>query len=186
VEYAIQGGAALIQYRDKHSDAHQSRRTARALLELCRTHAIPLIINDNALLAKEIGADGVHLGQDDAAIEEARHLLGPHALIGASCYADIGRALKAEAQGADYVAFGSFFPSISKPAANRAPISLLAVARAQLKIAICAIGGIADYNARPLIDAGADLVAVITAVLGASDVKASASNITALFKHAHP
>ena len=181
VEQAIRGGAVLIQYRDKQADARQSRRTGQALMELCRAHSVPLIVNDDVMLARQIAADGVHLGRDDAPLAHAREILGRRALIGVTCHADVDRAAAAEAQGADYVAFGSFYPSRSKPAATPAPLSLLPAARARLGIAICGIGGIADYNARPLIEAGADLIAVIAAVLGAADVRASASHIAALF-----
>ncbi|HEX7966461.1 MAG TPA: thiamine phosphate synthase [Gammaproteobacteria bacterium] len=181
VEAALRGGARLVQYREKSADAARHEREARALVELCRGHGVPLIINDDAELAAAIGADGVHLGKDDGEVSAARVRLGPRALIGVSCYDSLERALMAARDGADYVAFGSFFASGSKPAAVRAPLPLLQEARGQLGIPLCAIGGITPENGAALVAAGADMLAVIQGLFGAADVATAAKNYSKLF-----
>ena len=163
----LPAGVSVLQLRDKrgvvgHEDG---RRLARA----CREAGVPLIVNDDLAQADAIGADGVHLGRDDAPIAEARRRLGTGAIIGVSCYASLARARRAEAQGADYVAFGSCFPSPTKPAARRVPLEVLHAARQALKLPIVAIGGITAANLRPLIEAGVDAVAVVSAVFAAPD-----------------
>ena len=120
-----------------------------------------LAINDNAELAHQIGADGVHIGKDDGGIAHARKILGNKAIIGLSCYDDINTALQAEKNGVDYVAFGRFFPSTSKPLALPAHIETLMLAKKQIKLPIVAIGGILPDNGAQLISAGADVLAVI-------------------------
>jgi thiamine-phosphate pyrophosphorylase len=182
VESAIRGGVRLIQYREK--SMHRDRRLgeARALLELCRGHGISLIINDDVALAAEIGADGVHLGRDDGRVEDARVQLGPRAVIGVSCYDSLERAVQAAHEGADYVAFGSFFASGSKPTAVRAPVTLLSEARRRLDIPLCAIGGITPQNGADLVAAGADMLAVIRGLFGAADVNATAKAYSKLFR----
>jgi thiamine-phosphate pyrophosphorylase len=181
VEAAIRGGARLVQYRDKSADGSRRLREAKALLELCRGHGLPLIVNDDVALAAEIGADGVHLGKDDGRVQDARVRLGPRALIGVSCYDSLERALQAAHDGADYVAFGSFFASDSKPAAVRAPLALLTEARSRLSIPLCAIGGITPDNGTTLVAAGADMLAVIQGLFGAKDVAAAAKAYSELF-----
>jgi thiamine-phosphate pyrophosphorylase len=181
VAQAIAGGAALIQYRDKTHDPVRRAREARALQALCRTHGVPLLINDDVALAAEIGAAGVHLGREDAPIDAARRALGPTRLIGVSCYNELARALAAQAQGADYVAFGSFFPSPTKPQAVRAELALLRNARAQLHVPLVAIGGITPDNGAALLTAGADALAVITGIFQAPDVRAATARYAALF-----
>jgi thiamine-phosphate pyrophosphorylase len=185
VEQAVEGGARLIQYRNKspNSPVQQAARfeEARALLSICRHHQVPLIINDDVALAAKLDADGVHLGGEDMACLEARERLGPRAIIGISCYNQVDRALTAQAQGADYVAFGRFFPSRSKPQAVQAELGLLQQARQQLRIPIAAIGGITPENCRALIAAGADMLAVINAVFGEDDVKAAAQRFSRCF-----
>ncbi|HNF64280.1 MAG TPA: thiamine phosphate synthase, partial [Plasticicumulans sp.] len=162
VSAAIDGGARTIQYRDKRADAALRRQLAAALAGLCRARAVTLIINDDVALAAETGADGVHLGRDDAAFAAARRRLGARALIGVSCYDSLERARAACAAGADYVAFGAFYPSAIKPDAVRAPLSLLGEARHALarRIPIVAIGGIDAGNGAGLVEAGADALAV--------------------------
>jgi thiamine-phosphate pyrophosphorylase len=179
---AIQGGARLIQYRDKTDDRERRRREASALQDLCRRHGVPLIINDDPGLTLEIGAAGVHLGRDDPDVEAARRRLGPRALVGVSCYDSLNLALEAEHAGADYVAFGSVFASSSKPVATRAPLSLLGQARERLQLPICAIGGIDADNAARVAAAGADMAAVISGVFGQRDIRAAASAIAAAFR----
>lgn len=182
VAAAIRGGAHLVQYRDKSTDRVRRTRDAQALLDVCREHEVPLIINDDAALAGEIGADGVHLGREDAVLEEARVQLGPRAIIGVSCYASLERAIAAEHAGADYVAFGSFFASPSKPQAVRAPHSLLTEARQRLNVPICAIGGITPDNGAELLSAGADMLAVISGLFAQKDIEAAAQRYARLFQ----
>lgn len=183
VERALAGGARLLQYRNKSVDAHTRRTQASALLAVCRQKGATLIINDDVELACELKADGVHVGADDADLAVARARLGTTAIIGASCYDDLERAQRAARQGADYLAFGSFFASSVKPGAVRAPLSLLPAART-LGLPLVAIGGITLDNAGALIDAGADAVAVISALFATPDPAAAARGFCRLFKAA--
>lgn len=178
---AIRGGAVMIQYREKRLGPDARRREAQALVELCRRRRVPLIINDDAGLAAAVGAAGVHLGAEDAGVKQARSVLGPAAIIGVSCYNRLERAHQAVAAGADYVAFGRFFPSASKPGALPAAPSLLAQARREIALPIVAIGGITPENGAELVKAGADLLAVIHGVFGQTDVEAAAQRYRALF-----
>ena len=181
VAAALEGGAAAIQYRNKHAPASVRETQAFALARLHAARGALYIVNDDPALAANVGADGVHIGEDDASIVSARELLGPERIIGVSCNNDFVRAQAAVDAGADYVAFGSFFASPTKPNARRADIALLQRARA-LDVPIVAIGGIDADNARVVIDAGADAVAVIQAVFGhgdPADVKAAAEAIVA-------
>jgi len=181
VALAIAGGARLIQYRDKTGDPRERLREGRSLARVCRAAGVPLIVNDDLGLAKEIGADGVHLGQDDADPRAARKRLGPKAIIGVSCYDRLERAIHAEEIGADYAAFGRFFTSTTKPLAVQADPQLLELARERLSIPLVAIGGITPENGRSLIAAGADMLAVVDAVFGQPDIRAAAAAINALF-----
>lgn len=181
VEQAILGGARLIQYRDKSHDAARRLAQATALNALCRRHAVPLIINDDVELAAQVGAAGVHIGQDDPAFAIARARLGQKALIGVSCYDRLDLALEAARAGADYVAFGAFFPSPTKPTEIRASIALLQKARAALSVPIVAIGGITPDNAPLLLDVGADALAVVSGVFGQPDIQAAARRYANLF-----
>lgn len=183
VHAAIEGGAVVVQYRDKSDDRSRRRADARALLECCRHAGVPLIVNDDLALATEIGADGAHLGRDDGEVEAARRMLGPEAIIGVSCYNEPARALAAQQAGADYVAFGRFFPSGSKPRAVQAEPGMLRDFRSRLRIPVVAIGGITACNGGVLLDAGADLLAVIGAVLGQPDPGAAARGFAALFAY---
>ncbi len=177
VRAALEGGAAVVQYRAKPS---LNQALAIDLLTLCRQYRVPLIINDEVELARRIGADGVHLGRDDGSLAQARERLGPDALIGISCYDSLERALTAEAGGADYVAFGRFFTSTTKPDAPVAHLETLAKARAQLGIPIVAIGGIDASNATRVLAAGATLLAVIGGVFGQADPRYAAHQLTEL------
>jgi len=179
---ALAGGARLLQYRNKTADENLRRGQAAALGELCRHHGATLIINDHVELAREVDADGVHLGADDVAATAARTRLGRGKIIGVSCYNDLTRARSAAAQGADYVAFGSFFASSVKPGAVRAPLSILQAARQQLRLPVVAIGGITLDNAGDLIAAGADAVAVLSALFTARDIEAAARKFCRLFE----
>lgn len=182
VEQALFGGARLVQYRDKRTVATQRPlNQLSALNALCQRHQVPLIINDDLELAVKIGAAGVHLGKDDLPLAEARAQLGPQAIIGVSCYDRLELALDAARAGADYVAFGSFFPSPTKPTEIRASIKLLQQARAALDLPIVAIGGITPENAPLLLDIGADALAVISALFGQPDIQAAARRFAQLF-----
>lgn len=181
VRLAIAGGARLVQYRDKAEDNERRRREVHELLAICRAGGVPLIVNDDLELAVETRADGVHLGRDDPDPSEARRLLGPQAIIGVSCYDQLERARAAQAAGADYVAFGRFFPSATKPQATPASPELLRQARHELDLPLVAIGGITPDNGAALIAAGADLLAVIHGVFGQPDVRAAALAYRRLF-----
>jgi len=178
---AISGGARLVQYRNKSAPERLRVEQARALKALCASRSAALIVNDHVELALESDADGVHLGGDDGSCVEARRKLGTAKLIGISCYDRIALAFEAERAGADYVAFGSFFPSRIKPGAVQAPLALLAQAQRELGVPIVAIGGITSVNAASLVQAGADAVAVISALFDAPDVAAAARQFEALF-----
>jgi thiamine-phosphate pyrophosphorylase len=177
--------AACLQYRNKAADETLRGRQARALAPLCRAAGIPLIVNDDPALAAAVQAAGVHLGEDDGGFAPARALLGDGAIIGMSCYDDLERARRAVAAGADYVAFGAFHPSTTKPGARRASPDLLRAARV-LPVPRVAIGGITPDNARPLVEAGADMVAVISGVFDAPDPLAAARAYRACFDSPRP
>ena len=184
VDAALRGGARLVQYRDKTHDAAQRHGIAQALRALCQSHGARLIINDDVRLALAVGADGVHLGAHDGDLAQARQALGADKLLGASCYADFELARHALAAGADYVAFGAVHPSPTKPHAVRAPLELFARCQAELRdlgIASCAIGGITLANAPALIDAGADLIAVISDLFNAPDIGTRAAQFSQLY-----
>jgi len=180
IKAVLHGGAALLQYRDKTTDSARRAFEARALRELCARFEVPFIVNDDVELALAVGAGGVHLGEDDGDIAAARARLGAGAIIGASCYDSLARARQLAAAGADYLAFGAFFPSPTKPNARRATLELLREAR-PLGLPLVAIGGITPDNAPPLIEAGADFLAVVSGVFGAEDVAAAAEKYKKLF-----
>ena len=181
VDAAIRGGAAAIQYRNKPAPDGLRRVQARALLGLCRSAGVPLIVNDDLDLAIAIDADGAHLGREDGDLADARRRLGPGLLLGASCYNRIELARAAAATGADYVAFGSAFASPTKPDAVRAPLELFRAARRAIPLPIVAIGGITVANAGELLAAGVNAVAVITALFEADDVERRAREFRDLF-----
>jgi len=182
VSAALNGGAKLVQYRNKTADQRKRREQALALLTACRTRGVPLIINDDVNLALDVDADGVHLGADDGSIEEARARLAAHKIVGGSCYNSLQTAVAAQSAGATYVAFGSFFPSSIKPAAVTPPLQLLQEAQAALSVpGAAAIGGITAANTAQLIAAGAASVAVISPLFAASDVEAAARESAAHF-----
>lgn len=181
VESALKGGVAAVQYREKTGDVALRHEQASELLAVCLAYRVPLILNDDLRLADLTGADGVHLGKADASLREARLILGPEKIIGASCYQSLEAAQSAQASGADYVAFGSFYASPSKPQAARAGLDLLQEAAGVMRVPIVAIGGITGDNAKALIDAGADAVAVISALFDAPDIEAAARYLNQLF-----
>jgi thiamine-phosphate pyrophosphorylase len=182
VQQAIAGGARVIQFRDKGGDNATRLQQAQALAALCREQNIVFIINDDVALAKTVAADGVHLGRDDPDLGSARERLGEDALIGVSCYNEIERAREASRTGADYVAFGSFYPSNIKPGAVRASAALLHQAKEELDLPVVAIGGITPENGAELVAAGADALAVITSVFAADDISNAAQRFATLFE----
>jgi len=181
VRMALAGGARTVQYRNKSADAALRREQAAALLAVCRAARVPLIINDDLDLAAALEADGLHLGRDDLPVAAARKRLSKGTLVGASCYARLDLAVSARSAGADYVAFGSAFSSTTKPGATRAPLSLYRDAKARLDCPVVAIGGITSENARAVIEAGADAIAVISALFDARDIERSAREFASLF-----
>lgn len=180
---ALRGGARVIQYRNKTASPTLRAEQARMLQFLCADSGVPLIINDHAALAAEIGAAGLHLGGEDGPLAAVRAALGPDLLLGSSCYDRIELAEAAIAAGADHIAFGSFFPSTVKPGAVRPPLDLLTRAKARFRVPVVAIGGITLENAPQLIAAGADAIAVISAVFSAPDVEKAAHAFQSLFRN---
>ncbi len=176
---ALAGGARMVQYRDKTAEHERRAEQAAAVVALCRRHGAAAIVNDDLDLAIASGADGVHLGRDDPDPAGVRERLGPDRLLGVSCYDDLARAHAMAALGADYVAFGSVYPSGTKPEAVHASLELIARARAELDVTLCAIGGITADNAAEVFAAGADLVAVIRDLFCADDVRERAARIAA-------
>ena len=182
VEAALAGGVAAVQYRDKSADVARRHEQASELVSLCRRFRVPLIVNDDLRLADLCDADGVHLGRDDGSVREARIILGKDKFVGASCYQSLELALAAQAAGANYVAFGSFFPSQTKPDAARASLDLLHDAASAIQVPLVAIGGITLTNAQQLLDAGADSLAVLSALFDAPDIRAAARDLNQLFE----
>nr|WP_067296957.1 thiamine phosphate synthase [Marinobacterium profundum] len=174
VRAALEGGASIVQYRDKSDDSAKRLRQASLLRELCDEFERPLLINDDLALALACKAHGVHLGQSDGSLADARAQLGPDAIIGVTCHDSLTLAREASTQGADYVAFGAFFASSTKPNARPAPLSLLPQAARELGLPVVAIGGISMDNARQVIEAGACMVAVIHALFAAADIRRQA------------
>ncbi len=183
VAAAVAGGARLVQYRNKHADRQQQLREIRAIQEACGGR-VPLIVNDDAELALETDADGVHVGQDCPDLPGLRARIGAGRLLGVTCHASLELARSAAAAGADYVAFGAFHPSPTKPQARRAPLALLGQARDQLPVPVVAIGGINADNAGALHAAGADCVAVISGVFAQPDPRDAALRIARIFTEA--
>ncbi len=186
VEAALTGRPALLQYRNKSTDAARRLKEALQLCALCRRAGVPFIVNDDLELALRVDADGVHLGRGDGVLETARARLGPGRILGVTCYNDVPRAEAVTALGADYVAFGAMYPSPSKPQAVVATPAVLAQARQRCAVPVAAIGGITLENAAPLVAAGADLLAVISDVFMAADVAARAAAYRALFDDTTP
>ena len=177
---ALEGGAKVLQYRNKVATSGQRLEHALALAALCDKFGAIFIINDHLELALEVDADGLHLGGTDGDLRAARKKLGEGKLLGASCYDRLDLAQAARAAGADHLAFGSIYASPSKPAAVRAPMELFGQARG-LGLPLVAIGGITADNASPVIAAGADAVAVISDIFEAPDITARARQFAALF-----
>lgn len=180
VEQALTGGVAVLQYRDLANAPARKRTEAEALKRLCDRFGVPLLINGDAALAEVIDAAGVHLGETPEGVAEARARLGPGAIIGVSCSDSLERAQFAVRAGASYVSFGAFFASPTLPHASLAPIALLRQS-ASLGVPRVAIGGITADNGAPLVEAGADFLAAISAVFGAADPRAAAQGLANLY-----
>jgi thiamine-phosphate pyrophosphorylase len=180
-EQALAGGARLIQYRNKTADAVLRRHQAGLLAQLCWKNDVPLIVNDHLDLALEIGADGVHVGEHDIGIATARKLLGAEKIVGVSCYNKPELAQAARLQGADYVAFGAFYPTLTKQRAVVATIDMLKQVKKSVAVPVVCIGGINTANALPLIEAGASAIAVSQALYQAKNIRETAENFSRLF-----
>lgn len=181
VEAALQGGASILQYRNKLADHNLQTQQAKAIQALCKQYQVPFIINDSVELCAMLNADGVHIGADDGNIAEVREKIGANKLLGASCYNRFELAQSAQQAGASYVAFGACFASSTKPHAPVASLDLFKQAKAQLHIPTVAIGGITLSNAPSVIQAGADSIAVINAIFGQVDVKTTTQQFAQLF-----
>jgi thiamine-phosphate pyrophosphorylase len=178
---ALRSGAALVQYRHKTASPELRRDQAAQLLALCRRHAVPFIINDFIDLCLELDADGVHVGGTDASVAEARKLLGAGKIVGASCYGDRQLARGAAANGANYVAFGGFYPSKVKQYPVTTAADIVSWAKAEIALPCVVIGGMTPANAAPLVARGADLVAAISSVYGAPVIEAAMHEFARLF-----
>jgi thiamine-phosphate pyrophosphorylase len=186
VESALKGGVKWVQYRNKTAPPPLKRAQAAELLRICHAHGARLIINDDVWLAVEIGADGAHLGRDDipgGGIATARDALGAKRILGISCYDDLDRAEVAVDAGADYIAVGSVFASVTKPQATRASLDVVAAAKQRFRVPVVAIGGITTKNAPQVLAAGADMVAVMSDLFDAMDIKSQAEKFQKLFNH---
>jgi thiamine-phosphate pyrophosphorylase len=179
-EQILKVGVSLFQYRDKSRPAEEKLNAASALQSLCKEFNTPFIVNDDVELARTIKADGVHLGKQDVAIQTARDYLGP-VIIGRSCYNSLDNARQAQAEGADYLAFGAFYPSSTKPEALRAAPTLLSAAKSELTLPLVAIGGITPKNGKVLLEAGADLLAIIGSLYGVADTASAINEFSQLF-----
>ncbi|PFH10597.1 thiamine-phosphate pyrophosphorylase [Collimonas sp. PA-H2] len=182
-EQALQGGAALLQYRHKTADAALRQEQAEALLALCRRYQRPFIINDYVELCLALDADGIHVGGTDASVAEVRARVGADKIVGASCYGDLELAHAAQRAGASYVAFGGFYPSRVKKYPVTTPVDIITRSNAEIALPNVVIGGMTQENAVPLIAAGADMVAAISSVYLAPDPVAAASSFAALFNN---
>ncbi len=175
LERALDAGEDVVtafQFRVKGLDQHEAANLAAPLQEICAARDVAFIVNDSVALAKRLGAEGVHLGQRDGSIREARNELGPQAQIGVTCHASKHLAMEAGEQSADYVAFGAFFPSSTKETEHRAELDILEFWSGLFEIPCVAIGGITPDNSTPLIEAGADFLAVSGSVWGGDEVAA--------------
>jgi thiamine-phosphate pyrophosphorylase len=178
---ALQAGAALVQYRHKDASPALRLEQAEALLRLCREHGCPLVINDHVELCTAIDADGVHVGGTDTAVAAVHVALGSSKIVGASCYGDFDLARAAQSDGASYVAFGGFYPSLVKKYEVSTPHDIVVRAKAELSVPVVVIGGMTAANSRPLVALGADMVATISSVYLAEAPQDAARAFAALF-----
>lgn len=185
VKKALQGGVALLQYRNKSANNKLLREQAQALISLCRQYHVPMIMNDHLDLAIETDADGVHLGQEDLTHNDVNVELARYdKILGISCYNSFELALQAQDMGADYLAFGAFFPSVTKPDAVTASINLVKQTKKHVTIPIVGIGGIRLSNAAEIIQAGCAAVAVSDDLFNAPDIQDRARQFQQLFGNA--
>lgn len=182
-EQALMAGAEILQYRNKIQDYPVRVKQAQEIQSLCHDYKATFIINDDVVLAREIKADGVHLGTEDMQPQQARSILGKDSIIGVSCYNNINLAIESTNASADYIAFGPFFPSQKKPGAKKADIKIIQQAKKRINKPIIAIGGITPDNGKSLVEAGADFLASINAVYGAEDTFKTTQNFMALFDY---
>ena len=182
IEAAVRSGATMVQLREKDIPTEEVARLGKQALAVTRKYGALLIVNDHPSVALEIGADGVHVGEDDPPVAEPRQMLGPDVIIGASCYGDLDKAIEAERDGADYVAFGTPFPSPTKVKRTDISLDIFQLAKRHVNIPIFAIGGITIDNATQIIQAGADGIAVVSGVFGAENISAAAQALVQLFE----
>ena len=182
IEAAVRSGATMVQLREKDIPTEEVARLGKQALAVTRKYGALLIVNDHPSVALEIGADGVHVGEDDPPVAETRQMLGPDVIIGASCYGDLDKAIEAERDGADYVAFGTPFPSPTKVKRTDISLDIFQLAKRHVNIPIFAIGGITIDNATQIIQAGADGIAVVSGVFGAENISAAAQALVQLFE----
>ena len=185
VAAAVAGGCRVVQYRNKSAEPVLRQQQAALLADFCKSTGVCFIVNDDPELAVAVGADGVHLGGDDTDPVAARAIIGPGRVLGISCYNDPDRVFRARAAGADYVALGAMFPSSTKPAAGRASIDLLRQVKASCPLPVATIGGITLANAGLLVNAGADLLAVVSDLFDAPDIQDRAQAFQKLFNSSH-
>jgi thiamine-phosphate pyrophosphorylase len=178
-EHVLRGGATLLQYRDDTTDAARRLSEAQALSALCTRYGVPMLVENDVALAAAVNA-GVHISTPDGDIPDARDILGPDALVGVSCHDSVDRARQMAQAGASYLSFGAFYPSSTKPGAGTAHLDTLRQAAA-FGLPLVAIGGITTDNAKSLIEAGADYLAVVAALFGAPDPEIAAQRFAALF-----
>ena len=183
IETIIEAGASVIQLREKHLDDERLLPYAMEIHEVCLSYQVPLILNDRVELAKKVSAEGVHLGMNDDSLREARDYLGYEYFIGISCYRSIYTAIRAQQLGADYVAFGSLFPSHTKRSASACPLAIIQKALRQIDIPICGIGGISPENTARVTRAGASLIAVSNAVFNADNPRAESNRMSGIIKN---
>jgi len=181
MERVLKSGVSVIQFRDKYASDEEAESTCRALQALCHRYNALFIIDDRLALAKKIDADGLHVGEDDVSFEEARAVLGKEKIIGVSCYGDVERAKKYEALGADYVAFGSFFASPTKPNSKIVPLGVLEEAKKVLHVPICAIGGICRENISKMSIYGIEMYSVISAVYENDTIEANICSLREVY-----
>lgn len=182
VEAAVQSGATMVQLREKDTPRDEVVKLGREVLAVTRRYNALLIVNDDPSVARDIGADGVHVGREDPPVSETRAIVGEDVIIGVSCYGDVSKAAAAEQAGADYVAFSSPFPSPTKRGKGKTPIGIFQEGKQCVNVPIFAIGGINIGNAQQLLDAGADGIAVVSGVFGAPDVATAARDLVQLFQ----
>lgn len=175
VEEAIKAGASIVQYRNKTKSDEEVEDVCRKLQALCTQHKVPFIIDDRPSLANKIEADGLHIGKDDMFIQEARKIF-PKGIIGVSCYGSIKKAKEAQAEGASYVAFGSFFASPTKPHSGIISMNVLLKAKEALSVPVCAIGGINQNNIAEVASHEPDMISVVSAVFQ-GDIQSNVSNL---------